>query len=84
MCLCSLLLYLLTRALLQIFDSNGDGVIQSDELRHVMFLLGNTAITEAEAAQIIEAADENGDGQIDFQEFQTLMRLGLGQKVAGS
>lgn len=68
------------RAAFELFDSNKDGFICSEELGHVLHVLGNQSIAPEEAKQIIETVDEDGDGRIDFREFQGLMRVGLAKK----
>jgi len=66
------------KAAFDVFDKNGDGKISAAELREV--LDPSTAARfcsrpeHAERiAQIIRHADQNGDGQIDFQEFAYMM-----------
>lgn len=59
---------------MQIFDSNGDGFISSDELDYMLHLLSNKRLTGAEIRGIIQAADQNGDGKIDFHEFCAIMQ----------
>jgi len=62
------------------FDKNGDGVIDKDELR--AFLGSNedqdkanlAELTEKSLQQIMEEVDDNGDGQISFEEFMKMMR----------
>ncbi|DBA00005.1 TPA: hypothetical protein N0F65_002008 [Lagenidium giganteum] len=63
------------RAAFKIFDSNQDGFISSSELEYMMHLLGNTTISTQEIERIIQAADCNGDGKIDFEEFCGLMQV---------
>lgn len=40
-------------------------------------LLSNKQLTSAEIHGIIRAADKNGDGKIDFQEFCSIMQARL-------
>lgn len=49
------------------FDRDGDGFITADELK---MKLGS----QADVSQLIAAADKNGDGKIDYQEFCELVR----------
>lgn len=49
------------------FDKNSDGFITADELRQT---LGKGANVE----DLIQQADRNGDGKIDYQEFCDLLR----------
>ncbi|XP_038889669.1 probable calcium-binding protein CML46 [Benincasa hispida] len=57
-----------------VFDVNGDGFIDSEELQRVMCVLG---FKEGERIQncerMIRKFDHNGDGRIDFEEFLKLM-----------
>mmetsp|Transcript_30088 Transcript_30088/g.84780 ORF Transcript_30088/g.84780 Transcript_30088/m.84780 type:complete len:495 (+) Transcript_30088:118-1602(+) len=48
------------------WDVNGDGVINSDELRQVLCALG---LSEAKVARMFSSADVNKDGNVDYNEF---------------
>ncbi|KAI8570700.1 hypothetical protein RHMOL_Rhmol01G0056600 [Rhododendron molle] len=50
------------------FDKNKDGFITKQELRVSMRNVG-VDMSEAEAAEMVEKVDSNGDGLIDFDEF---------------
>jgi len=61
------------------FDLDGDGVITKEELRHI--LTGESDNTKLKKvvgdhtlAEMISEVDENGDGQIDFDEFMAMMQ----------
>ena len=54
------------------FDKDRSGHIDAEELRHVLLAVGEDA-SEEEAAQMIDLADSDGTGTIDFWEFATLM-----------
>jgi len=54
------------------------GTIEFKELRHVLEGLGDQP-TDEEIQEMIMLVDENGDGEVDFDEFLTLMRLRLGE-----
>lgn len=54
------------------FDKNGDGQISLEELKEVMNGLGEK-LTENELKDMMNDADTNNDGYIDFQEFEALM-----------
>jgi len=53
------------------FDANKDGIISRDELRHVFLALEEHGEpwTEAEVDALLDAADVNKDGGIQYQEF---------------
>jgi calmodulin len=55
-----------------LFDKDGDGTITTRELGTVMRSLGQNP-TEAELQDMINEVDQNGNGQIDFAEFLTMM-----------
>mmetsp|Transcript_8162 Transcript_8162/g.14238 ORF Transcript_8162/g.14238 Transcript_8162/m.14238 type:complete len:152 (+) Transcript_8162:182-637(+) len=54
------------------FDIDGDGTITLVELKEVMKSLGQNP-TERELIQMIKSVDDNGDNEIDFEEFLILM-----------
>jgi calcium-dependent protein kinase len=66
---------LLTRANLEaafrLFDTDGSGTITIDEVRH-MFGDGNTARSSV-WLDLIKQCDGNGDGELDLNEFKTMM-----------
>lgn len=55
-----------------IFDKDGDGTISAKELGVVMRSLGQNP-TEKELQELINGADDDASGTIDFQEFLNLM-----------
>jgi len=58
----------------RIFDRNGDGKIDKNEMK---FVLNDDGVQNAAAkdmAEIMAEIDKNGDGEIDFQEFMGMMR----------
>ncbi|KAG1167151.1 hypothetical protein G6F35_017823 [Rhizopus arrhizus] len=55
-----------------IFDADGNGVIDREELHKVMSSLNET-LTEEELDAMIKEADSNGDGKISFEEFKAMM-----------
>ncbi|KAL7572725.1 hypothetical protein ACA910_008995 [Epithemia clementina (nom. ined.)] len=60
------------------FDRDGSGSIERSELKDVMTEFGDPP-TKEEIDEMILLVDENGDGEIDFDEFLTLMRLRMGE-----
>ncbi len=55
-----------------LFDKDGDGTITIKELGIVMRSLGQNP-TEVELQRMINEADEDGSGTIDFEEFVQMM-----------
>lgn len=49
-------------------DKDGDGVINRDELKNLLSGLGED-VNSVVLDSMIKNADENGDGQIQFDEF---------------
>ena len=50
------------------FDKDGNGIISSNELKHIMITLGER-LTDEEVDDIIREADINGDGFIYYEDF---------------
>ena len=55
-----------------LFDTNHDGLISANEIYRIMKKFGNP-ISKKELGEIIADLDSSGDGQIDFEEFVSLM-----------
>ena len=55
------------------FDKDGSGVISAEEIREVLCFGGSNALTHEAVDAIIKQVDENGDGEIQFEEFVTMM-----------
>merc|ERR1712032_188022 len=55
-----------------IFDQDGNGFIDIDELGHIMNKLGQSLNIE-QVKDMIKCADLNLDGKISFEEFKSLM-----------
>jgi calcium-dependent protein kinase len=53
------------------FDSDGNGRISASELKKV--LASGLASEEKVWSSIIEEVDNNGDGEIDFGEFESII-----------
>jgi len=52
-------------------DKDGDGFLNCDELEWLLLDMGFAPIkAKQEAKSMLLAADENGDGQVDFEEFK--------------
>lgn len=54
------------------FDVDGNGFIRAEELKRVCGSLGEK-VTEAEAENMIRAADQDGDGHVNYEEFMKIM-----------
>jgi len=66
------------------FDLDGNGVIDQEELRAMLKTDSvQDAVDNKVIAELLQNADTNGDGEIDFQEFLELMRSAT-QTVADS
>jgi len=61
------------REAFQLFDKDGSGSIDTEEIGQVMRALGQNP-TEAELKHIIQEIDQDGNGSMDFNEFLSLMR----------
>merc|ERR1712110_869804 len=60
------------REAFQVFDGDGNGFINRQELACVMGNLGET-LTQEEIQGMIDQADIDGDGVINYEEFYTMM-----------
>jgi len=54
------------------FDLDGDGSISKSELRQVMEA-GNSGVSDEQIQELMNDGDEDGDGEIDFEEFMKMM-----------
>lgn len=57
----------------KMFDKDGNGLITKQELLEGLNKLGEK-MSEKDVLELIEAADLDGDGNINFVEFTELMR----------
>jgi len=57
-----------------VFDSDGDGLISPKELNQILFEL-KLKLSEEEVYDMVEEADIDGDGFINYKEFISLMLL---------
>ena len=48
------------------FDKNGDGFVDFNELKEVLLSLGEDNITDQDVQDMIDEADLNDDGKVDF------------------
>ena len=56
----------------RIFDKEGNGLIASSELKHIMMSIGDK-MTEEEADEMVNEADIDEDGMINYEEFVRMM-----------
>ncbi|XP_022598299.1 parvalbumin, thymic CPV3-like [Seriola lalandi dorsalis] len=59
----------------QILDEDNSGFIEESELKYFLqrFIPGARTLTEAETKSFISAADDDSDGRIGAEEFQTMV-----------
>jgi len=62
------------RAAFRVFDMDGDGLIDHDELRETMHHL-NEPLTDEDVDSMIRVVDRNFDGKVDYEEFIQLIRF---------
>ncbi|XP_076456444.1 neo-calmodulin-like isoform X2 [Babylonia areolata] len=60
----------------QVFDKDNDGFIDLEEFRAVLTSIGDK-MTDEELKVLMQDADVNGDGKIDYKEFCTFMASGI-------
>lgn len=57
------------------FDKDGNNLICADELRAVLQSLGEKGHTLEDCRRMISCVDQDGDGFVDFKEFQHLLSV---------
>ena len=55
-----------------VFDASGDGFISAQEMRKIMFKLGED-LEQEDVEAVMEEVDVDGDGQINYQEFAKIL-----------
>lgn len=63
-----------TKETFKVFDMDGNGFIDQNELRHIMKRLGEN-LGDEDVQEMFKLADLNGDGLIDYQEFSKLLSI---------
>jgi len=63
------------REAFKVFDGDGNGFINRQELAVVMMNIGEK-LTHEEIQEMIDEADIDGDGQINYEEFYIMMTCG--------
>ena len=58
----------------KVFDTDGNGFIDTDELRDVMLSI-DPDVRPADINKMIKQADASGDGQIDIDEFLQILKI---------
>jgi len=59
------------RQCFELFDMDNSGTITTDELKKV--LGKGSQVDDAEWDEILDEVDEDGNGEIDFEEFKIMM-----------
>jgi len=54
------------RLAFRVFDIDGDGLINANELRQTMYHLGED-LTDADVTAMIKLVDRNNDGHVDYE-----------------
>ncbi|VUC23483.1 unnamed protein product [Clonostachys rosea] len=57
----------------RMLDRNGDGRVSKEELREAMAVLAK-GVSEADLNEMLQAADEDDDGHISYEEFVKVMK----------
>ena len=70
--------YISTVFLFSLLLLSFSGSIEIDELKQVMGKLGPQVPTEQELAEMISSVDDDGNGEISFDEFLVLMKSRIG------
>ncbi|KAK7349617.1 hypothetical protein VNO77_07119 [Canavalia gladiata] len=60
-----------------VFDADKNGLISAKELQRVLLNLGCDNCTLRDSKRMIKGVDKNGDGFVDFEEFRSMMQIGL-------
>ena len=56
----------------RVFDKEGNGLIASSELKHIMMTIGDK-MSQEEAEEMVNEADIDEDGMINYEEFVRMM-----------
>jgi len=67
-----------------IFDSDGDGTVSIDELKELLNMGTGSVLSDEEVEAIIAEVDVNGNGTLEFDEFEQMWKLfGAGAGPSG-
>ena len=58
------------------FDQDGGGSISAAEIKEIL-KYGDENISDEVINNIMKQIDENGDGEISFEEFQQMMQVNI-------
>lgn len=65
------------QAAFKMFDKDNSGSISADEIREVLSFGGTNPLSKEAIDAIIKQVDENGDGEISFEEFAVMMHKNI-------
>nr|GEW39324.1 probable calcium-binding protein CML23 [Tanacetum cinerariifolium] len=60
-----------------VFDSDKNGLISAKELQSVLTSLGCSNSKLGQCRKMIKGVDKDGDGFVDFDEFKSMMSIGI-------
>ncbi|KAJ0668837.1 putative EF-hand domain-containing protein [Helianthus annuus] len=60
-----------------VFDSDKNGLISAKELQRVLMSLGCSNSKIGQCRKMIKGVDKDGDGFVDFEEFKSMMSIGI-------
>ncbi|KAK9051456.1 hypothetical protein SSX86_028083 [Deinandra increscens subsp. villosa] len=60
-----------------VFDSDKNGLISARELQRVLISLGCRNSKLGKCRKMIQGVDKDGDGFVDFEEFKSMMSIGI-------
>eukprot|EP00408_Alexandrium_pacificum_P021554 CAMPEP_0171199366 /NCGR_PEP_ID=MMETSP0790-20130122/23427_1 /TAXON_ID=2925 /ORGANISM="Alexandrium catenella, Strain OF101" /LENGTH=585 /DNA_ID=CAMNT_0011664711 /DNA_START=16 /DNA_END=1774 /DNA_ORIENTATION=- len=66
-------------AAFRVFDRDGNGRISKEEIALVLGDGDVASVAMRDIAELMQDVDQNGDGEIDFEEFMAMMRGGGGK-----
>ena len=62
------------------FNLDGDGLIDANEIKQGMKIMGEE-VTDEEVLEIMKDLDVDGDGFVNYTEFHNMMILDFGNKT---
>ena len=62
------------QAAFKMFDKDNSGIISADEIKEVLQFGNSNSLSTEAVDKIIKQVDENGDGEISFEEFVAMMK----------